>query len=426
MKKLARNVVLLGVVSFFADVSSDMVMPLLPAFLVSLGAGAAYLGVIEGAAEATAALLKYVSGRWADRVRRLLPLAVAGYALAAVARPFLALARAPWQVLLVRNVDRVGKGIRTSPRDKLLAASAEPSRLAEAFAFHRGMDHAGAALGPLLAAALLLLWPGDLRRIFLLAAIPGALAVMALFAVRETAVERRGEAASSGREASGSGEEASGAGRGAPGSGLQAPAGQPAAIPTARVPAELLAAIGVFTLGNSTDALLILRAQSLGVPTPQLPLLWALLHAVRSVLSWPLGRAADRLGRRGALAAGWLWYALCYAGFALAARPLQLWILFAAYGLVAGLTEGSERALIAAAVPADRRGSALGLYNLVSGVGLLCASILAGEVWEHASPRAALFLGAALAFAAAALLAAARRPAGLAPAGQAQDPYAPS
>jgi MFS family permease len=402
VKGLQRNVVLLGVVSFFADVSSDMVMPLLPPFLVSLGAGAAFLGIIEGAAEATAALLKYLSGRWADRVRRLLPLAIAGYALAAIARPFLAVAHAPWQVLAVRNLDRVGKGLRTSPRDKLLAASTEPARLAEAFAFHRGMDHAGAALGPLVAAALLLLWPGDLRRVFLLAAIPGGLAVMALFAVREEEAK-----ASLGPQASGLGPEAQ---KAKADLGLR----PEAKSARGRVPASLLVAIGVFTLGNSTDALLILRAQTVGVPTPQLPILWALLHVVRSALSWPLGRAADRLGRRGALAAGWLWYAACYAGFALARSPLQMWLLFAAYGLVAGLTEGSERALIASAVPGERRGRALGVYNLVSGIGLLLASVLAGEVWEHGSPQAALLLGAGLAFAAAALLAAAHRPAGAA------------
>ena len=391
--RLARNVVLLGVVSFFADVSSDMVMPLLPAFLASLGAGAAYLGVIEGAAEATAALLKYLSGRWADKVRRLLPMAIAGYALAAVARPFLAFARAPWQVLLVRNVDRVGKGLRTSPRDKLLAASAAPERLAEAFSFHRGMDHAGAALGPLLATALLLLWPGDLRRVFLLAAIPGAAAVVALLAVRE---ERASPQASGLRsQASGEKPEAS-----------EGPA---------RVPRGLLAAIGVFTLGNSTDALLLLQAQALAVSTAQLPLLWALLHAVRSAASWPLGRAADRLGRRGALALGWLWYAACYAGFAAARTPLQIWILFVAYGLVAGLTEGSERALIAASVPGPSRGRALGVYNLVSGIGLLVASILAGQIWERVSPQAALLTGAALASAAALILAAAFQPARPAP-----------
>src|SRR5207302_7797928 len=183
--RLSRNVVILGVVSLLADVSSDMVVPLLPAFVISLGGGAAFVGAIEGAAEATAALLKYLSGGWADKARRLLPLAVIGYALAGLARPFLAVARAPWQVLLVRNLDRVGKGVRTSPRDKLLAGSVEEGRLAEAFAFHRGMDNAGAAVGPLVAAGLLLLWPGDLRRVFLFAAIPGALAVLALFAVRE-------------------------------------------------------------------------------------------------------------------------------------------------------------------------------------------------------------------------------------------------
>jgi MFS family permease len=414
MKKLARNVVLLGVVSFFADVSSDMVMPLLPAFLVSLGAGAAYLGVIEGAAEATAALLKYLSGRWADRARRLLPLAVAGYALAAMARPFLAVVRAPWQVLLVRNVDRVGKGLRTSPRDKLLAESTEPARLAEAFSFHRGMDHAGAALGPLLAAALLMVWPGDLRRVFLLAAIPGALAVMALFAVRETARERKGNGEGE-REGEGEGARASGL-------GPQASGHRDVRVVelvhniAEGVPLRLLGAIGLFTLGNSTDALLVLRAQMLGVPTPQLPLLWALLHVVRSTLSWPLGRAADKLGRRGALAAGWLWYAACYAGFALATGPGQIWILFAAYGLVAALTEGTERALIAAAVAGERRGRALGVYNLVSGIGLLLASVLAGAVWERASPQAALLLGAALAFAAATLLGTTPRPAAQAPA----------
>ena len=406
MKALSRNVVLLGVVSFLADISSDMVMPLLPAFLVTLGAGASFLGVIEGAAEATAALLKYLSGRWADRVRKLRPLALLGYALAGFARPFLSVAQAPWQVLLIRNVDRVGKGVRTSPRDKLLAASTEPSRLAEAFAFHRGMDHAGAAVGPLVAAALLLAWPGRVRLVFLLAAIPGALAVLALLAVRE--------------------EEAGAAGPGVPGvhpvhipAAASAEPDVPGVHPvhrplpeSARIPPSLLAAIALFTLGNSTDALLVLRAQTLGVPTGQLPLLWALLHVVRSLLSWPLGRAADRFGRRAALAAGWVWYAVCYAGFAAAHAPWQVWGLFGAYGLVAALTEGTERALIAASVPVERRGRALGVYNLISGVGLLAASVLAGAIWDRASPQAALLLGAALATAAAVVLAAAPRTAG--------------
>ena len=370
--RLSRNVVLLGTVSLLADISSDMVMPLLPAFVVTLGAGAAYIGVIEGAAEGTAALLKYLSGRWADRVRRLLPLAVIGYALAALARPFLAASQKPWHVLAVRNVDRVGKGIRTSPRDKLLAASAPRERLAEAYSFQRGMDHAGAAIGPFVAAGLLLVWPEQIRRVFLFAAIPGALAVFALLAVRETG--RKTTPSETARQAKGG------------------------------VPKRLLAAIALFTLGNSTDALLLLRAQSIGVPTGRLPLLWASLHLVRALLSWPMGRIADRLGRQRALVAGWLWYALCYAGFAFARAPAHAWTLFAAYGLVAALTEGTERALVADAAAPETRGHALGVYNLVTGAGLLAASVLAGQVWEHVSPAAALLLGSALAFAASVLL----------------------
>src|SRR6266849_6727852 len=380
LRGVSRNVFLLGVVSLFGDVSSEMVVPLLPAFLVALGGGAEALGIIEGAAEATASFFKYLSGRWADRARRLLPMAVAGYALAAAVRPLLALARSPWHVFAVRCVDRVGKGIRTSPRDKLLAASAEPERLAEAYSFHRGMDHLGAAVGPLIATALLLLWPGQLRLVFALAAIPGALAVALLFAVRETATATPTETATS------------------------TPTPTSNDTLAQRPPTGLLASIFLFTLGNSTDALLLLRAQGLGVPTALLPVLWTELHVVRAATSWPLGRLADRLGRRASLAAGWGLYSVCYLGFAVAADPWQVWALFAAYGLVAGLTEGSERALVASSVPQDRRGRALGLYNLVSGFGLLAASVLAGELWDHVSPAAALGLGAALAAAAAVLL----------------------
>src|SRR2546427_6929673 len=249
-----------------------MVMPLLPAFVVTLGAGAAYIGVIEGAAEGTAALLKYLSGRWADRVRRLLPLAVIGYALGALARPFLAASQQPWHVLAVRSVGRVGKGIRASPRDKLLAASAPRERRAEAYAFQRGMDHAGAAIGPFVAAGLLLVWPEQIRRVFLFAAIPRAPAVFALLAGRET----RGKTTPS---------ETAGQAKGG-------------------IPKRLLAAIALFTLGNSTDALLLLRAETIGVPTGRLPLLWAALQLVRALLSWSMCRFAGRLGRQRALVAG--------------------------------------------------------------------------------------------------------------------------
>ncbi len=386
MKRSAvnRNILLLGLTSFFGDVASEMVVPLLPAFLVQLGGGASFIGLIEGSAEAVASLFKYLSGRLADRVPRLLPLAAAGYAISGAVRPLLALCGAPWQVLVLRCTDRVGKGIRTSPRDKLLTLSAPDGALAEAFSFHRGMDHLGAAVGPLGAAALLFAVPGDLRRVFLIASVFGVVALLSLLLVRERPSRPKPEKVVVATIASASSSPQS--------------AG-------ARVPPALLAAIGLFTLGNSSDALLLLRAQSLGVPPAQLPLLWTVLHFVRAGLSWPLGRAADRLGRRGALACGWVWYAACYVGFALASSPGQVWALFAAYGLVAGLTEGSERALISAAVPEASRGAALGLYNLISGVGLLLASVTAGLLWERVSPLAALTLGAGCAVAAALVLA---------------------
>ena len=368
-----------------------MVVPLLPAFLVAIGGSAQTLGIIEGAADATANLFKYVSGRWADRARRLRPLTVVGYAIAGTVRPLLALARLPWHVFAIRCTDRIGKGIRTSPRDKLLAGSADPERLAEAFAFHRGMDHFGAAVGPLVAAAFLLAWPERIRVVFALAALPGALAVAVLFGVREPSAQEAEQSASSSQ----------GGVAPAPSGVKERPASARAAI---GVPLRLLAAIFVFTLGNSTDALLLLRAQGLGVRTALLPVLWTVLHVVRAAASWPLGRAADRFGRRAALAVGWFWYAVCYLGFAVANAPWHAWGLFAAYGLVAGLTEGTERALIAASVPQDRRGRALGMYNLISGAGLLVASIVAGALWDRVSPRAALGFGAALAAVAALLL----------------------
>src|SRR5438445_475301 len=351
LRGISRNVLLLGLVSLFGDISSEMVVPLLPAFLIALGGGAEALGIIEGVAEATASLFKYLSGRC---------------------------------------VDRVGKGIRTSPRDKLLAGSADPDHLAEAYSFHRGMDHLGAAIGPLLAAALLLLWPGRLRLVFALAAIPGALAVALLFAVREMETHRLAPRGSSLAE-----------------DAVAVRASSPEAVsasPASQVPPRLLGAIFVFTLGNSTDALVLLPAHGLGIATAVLPALWTVLHVVRAATSWQLGRLADRLGRRAALAAGWAWYAACYVGFALASARWHAWALFAAYGLVAGLTEGTERALVASSVPQGKRGRALGLYNLVSGCGLLVASVMAGEVWDHVSPAAALGLGAALAAMAALLL----------------------
>ncbi len=394
---LGRTVVALAAVSLLTDASSEMIYPLLPVFLTAtLGAGAATLGAIEGAAESTAALLKLASGWWSDRLPRRKPLVVAGYALASAARPLVALAGSAGQVLAVRLADRVGKGIRSSPRDALLAAAVPPEARGRAFGFHRAADHLGAVLGPLAAFALLRGAGADVRTVFALAAVPAALAVAVLvFGVREAppaARPRRAPPLPAG-----------------PGPlDADAAAGRPLVA--------LLAAVTLFTLGNSTDAFLILRAAQLGVPVALVPLLWALLHVVKSASSTPGGALSDRVGRRPLIAAGWLVYAAVYLGFAAADAPWHAWALFAAYGVVFGLTEGAEKALVADLAPSARRGAAFGWYHGAVGAAALPASLLFGALWERYGAPAAFRAGAALAGAAllVLLVAVPRRAAGAA------------
>ncbi len=393
---LGRNVLALTLVSFFTDVSSEMIYPLLPIFLTGvLGASASFVGGIEGAAESTSSILKLVSGWWSDRIQRRKPLVVFGYALASTMRPLIAFARSATEVLVIRLSDRVGKGIRNAPRDALIADSIDPSIRGRAFGFHRAGDHAGGVLGPLIAFALLNWWAMPMRQVFLLAAIPGAVAVLVtIFGVREVG---RGK-----REA-GSGDHISGRAVGS-GEGIRLP------LPASRLPlpASFWSTLGVillFTLGNSTDAFLLLRATQLGVPVTLAPILWAVLHLVKATASTPGGALSDRIGRKPTLGAGWILYAAVYAGFAFASAPWQAWALFAVYGVFFGLTEGTERALIADIVPAERRGSAYGWYHLAVGLGMFPASLLFGVIWDRAGAPTAFAVGAALALAAAAALA---------------------
>jgi MFS family permease len=371
VSRLPRNVLALAAVSFLTDASSELIAPLLPLVLTTtLGATAAFVGLIEGAAESTAAILKLLSGRWSDRWQRRKPLVVAGYALAALVRPLVALATSASQVLAIRLADRVGKGIRGAPRDALIADAVSPSDRGRAFGAHRAADHAGAVVGPLLAWWFLSQGMAP-TSIFAIAAIPGALAVLvALVLVRESPRERRVPSAA------------------------EAPA--PDGAPFPRQFWGVLTAIVLFTLGNSTDAFLLLRATELGVPTVQLPLLWGALHVVKSVSSTPAGALSDRIGRTPLVVAGWLWYALLYVGFGHATSTREIWLLFIAYGLVFGLTEGSEKALIADLAPADRRGTAFGWYQLSIGVAALPASVLFGWLWTHYSAATAFRVGATL------------------------------
>ncbi len=380
-RKLPREVLALGWVSFFADVASEMIVALLPAFLATLaGGGALALGVIEGFADAIASLLKLVSGAWADRIGRYRPFVVAGYALAMIAKPFMALATAAWHVALVRSVDRTGKGLRTSPRDALLAAAATPERRGAAFAFDRAMDHAGAVVGPLLAVGLLYFVTKDLRTIFWLSAIPGALVMLCLFAfVRERPVEKRSAQP------------------------LPWKAGLPPA-PLLRV----LAPLALFTLGNSSDLFLLLLAGEKQSSIYALPILWMALHVVKSATSFLGGRMVDRFGARPVIVTGWIWYALIYGGLALASSQAAIVALVLVYGLYHGLTEGAEKALVAEIAPEEQRGTWFGWFHLTVGLLAFPASLAFGWIWQNWSSAAAFGSGASLALAAALLLLALR------------------
>jgi MFS family permease len=387
----------LSAVSFFTDVSTEMIYPLLPVFLASvLGANASFIGAIEGAAETTASLLKLASGWLSDRIGSRKILIVIGYGIATVVRPFTAIAHSATQVLAIRLTDRIGKGIRTSPRDALLADSAPVQARGRAFGFHAAADNAGAVLGPLLAFLILKLegvgaldgtmrlLPRDeqaLRNVFWLAAIPGLIALVILIVVVRDVP--RGEAGEKAAEGSG----------GAMGGGL-----------SKRFWMYLVVVL-LFTLGNSTDAFLLLRANQLGVPVAMAPILWAVLNFVKSATGTYGGQLSDAIGRKPLIVGGWLLYATVYFAFGWAAAAWQAWALFAIYGIFYGMTEGTEKALVADIVPRGRRGSAFGWYNLAIGLGALPASLIFGAIWDRAGASSAFVFGATLALIAAVLMA---------------------
>ena len=351
-----------------------MIYPLLPFFLTNvLRAGPAFLGLVEGVAESTLSLLKLASGWFSDRLGKRKTLVVIGYGIASVLRPFMAIARAPWQVLAIRFGDRVGKGIRTAPRDALIADSVAPEHCGAAFGYHCAADHAGAVLGPLAATLVLLLRPGSIgsclrsRPCLLCSACSCSVRG---FAMSVTAPRRRKRSSADQR----------------PGHTL---------LHLPRHRARVHA-------GNATDAFLLLRAQQLGVPLALIPILWSAFHVSKMIWNIIGGRLADRLGPRPAIVSGWLVYALTYGGFILATRAWQVWALFGVYGLFYGLTEAPEKALVAAAAPADRRGAAFGAYHFSIGLAALPASLLFGLLWQEVSIAAAFATGAGLALAAAA------------------------
>jgi len=396
--RLHRNVIALGLVSLLTDFSSEMIYPLLPVFLTAvLGAGPAALGIIEGVAETTASLLKLFSGVWSDRIGRKKPIVVAGYALSTAARPLVGIATAWGHVLAIRFGDRIGKGVRTSPRDALVAASVAPDDRGRAFGLQRAMDHLGAVIGPLVAFLLLAGAGLSYRPVFLLSVIPGLAAVAALlFFVREPAGTAPAHAGGRLRDG-----------------------GLPPAF------RRYLLIVCLFTLGNASDAFLILRAVDAGVPAAYVPLLWGGFNLVKSTLSTPAGILSDRWSRKTLIVGGWLVYAACYGGWAFASGPAWVVGLFLAYGLFAAATEGAERAFVAHFVPPDRRGTAFGWFHLAVGISALPASVVFGIVWSRYGAAAAFGMSACLAIAASGLLVALPAPRVMSPSGLSASGRAP-
>jgi MFS family permease len=412
------NVLWLSVVSLLNDASSEMIYPLLPAFVLQvLGAGPAFLGLIEGVAETTSSLVKLGGGWLSDRLRRRKLLAVWGYGIAALLRPFIAVATQPWHVLGIRFADRVGKGVRTAPRDALLAESVEPGVRGTAFGIHRAADHAGAVVGPLMAAGLLLLPATRLRLVFALAAIPGLLGVLVLvIRVREQGGRGTAAGGAVATEPESATTTSSGAATAGPASdgaaGAAGPGGPGALQRLGGGFLRLMAVLVLFTLGNASDAFLLLRAQQLGVGLALIPILWAAFHVSKMSWSVPGGMLADRHGPRRSIAAGWLVYAAAYAGFAVAGREWQIWALFLFYGLFYGLTEAPEKALVASLAPAGERGLAFGAYHSAIGLAALPASVMFGLLWQRFGPETAFLTGATLALLAALALALLSLPSG--------------
>ena len=379
---LSRPVWLLGWVSFFTDTASEMVYPLLPLFLTRvLGAGAMSLGVIEGVAEAANSILKIISGRLADRSGQPKKLVLAGYGLSSLVRPLMGFVTAWPQVLALRFTDRIGKGVRSSPRDALLASFAPEKTRGRVYGFHRAMDHAGAVAGPLVATVFLYFHPEAYRPLFMWTLVPGIVVILLILRLpKDKPRALSAPSASSALSASS-----------AP-SALSAPF------------YRAMAVITLFSLGNASDAFILLRLNDLGAAPFWIPLLWSGLHVVKMTSSVLGGALSDRFGRREMIGLGYLWYAAIYGAFAWFDTLPAVIVTFLAYGLYFGLTEGVEKAWVADMAPAGARGTAFGVYNAALGLGSLAASLIFGAIWTRVSPPAAFLTGACLALAASLLL----------------------
>jgi MFS family permease len=378
LQALPRSIKVVGLASLLNDTASEMIYPLLPQFLLKVLLGSTfYLGIIEGMADSVASFVKLWSGNQSDQAGRRKGFIVFGYCVPALVRPLISVIVSPWQLFGIRVVDRIGKGIRSAPRDALIADLAHPSIRGRAFGFHRAMDNLGAAIGPLLAAGFLWLWPEHLRTLFLVTFLPGVLVVVLLiFGLREEPVVQPS----------------------------QQDRFRFTLKPFDRNFRVYLLALVIFTLGNASDAFLLVRASELGLPSVTLPLLWCLCHVAKSSTNLYLGRAVDRFGPRPSLFLSWFAFAGIYFAFGLASSAWEVWTFFVGYGLVCGLIEPAEKALVAHLVGSERKGLAYGWYNFAIGIATLPASLIFGALYQIYGAFAAFVWGAALALLAITLL----------------------
>ena len=376
-----RNIFALGAVSLLTDVSREMIFPILPIFLRSvLGAGTAFIGLVEGVAESAASILNLLSGWLSDRMRRRKTLMIWGYGLSALTRPLIALATSGWHILVVRFVEKIGKGIRVPPRDALIAASCTVENRGRGFGLHRTMDNIGSIMGPLLAFSLLSFLRNDYRAFFWLAALPAFLAIFVLlFLVQEKGEVNLSDAPRTFR--------------------------QPFNFRQFDRPFLLFLAISVlFELANSSNAFLLLRVKEVGLPTELIPIIYLFCNIFKAASSLPGGVLSDILGRRNLLALGWLVYGGCYLLFGFPFSLPQAWFIFALYGLFSGMTEGIKKALVADLVTEEARGSAYGIHSFLTNLTQLPASLILGILWQKWGVFVAFSCGAFFALSAGVLL----------------------
>jgi len=372
---------MLGSVSLLTDVSREMIFPLLPIYLTSvLGVGTAFVGLVEGIAESTSSVLNLVTGWLSDRIRKRKTLMLWGYGLSAVTRPLIALVTAGWHILLVRFVEKVGKGIRVTSRDALIAESATAENRGKSFGLHRSLDNIGSIIGPLFAFSLLARLGNDYRLVFWIASIPAflGLGALAFFVAEKERVTYQVEKITF--------------------------KGIFNLKPFQKNFKMFLIITAIFELANSSNAFLLLRVKDVGLPVELIPIIYLFCNIFRTISSLPGGMLSDKLGRRNMLACGWVIYGLSYLGFAFFTSVSQAWVIFGIYGLFSGMTEGIKKALVADLVPSEIRGAAYGLHSFVSSFIQLPASLMLGIVWQQYNALIAFSLGGGLAMAAGCLL----------------------